>query len=125
MRAAVGAATGQEEKGAVPDLLLWIAVIVAAVKIAATIWLVRQPDATTVTATPPGHAIYLASKVTPALFVATVLIRAVIQGEAAGFILFCVVALVVAIVLPIIVMRQRAAGKWYGLLHDIRQRRRR
>ena len=44
-------------------VLLWAAVFLALLKIASTIWLVLQPDATTVTDTPFGHAVYLAGKI--------------------------------------------------------------
>ena len=103
--------------------LLCIAVLAVVVKLAATIWLVRQPDATTVTATRFGHAVYLAGKVTPTLFVAALLARSWLQGAPSGYLLFLAIALVVAIVMAAIVMRQRARGEWYGLAHDIHQKR--
>jgi protein-S-isoprenylcysteine O-methyltransferase Ste14 len=104
--------------------LLAFGILMVAAKVAATIWLVRQPDATRVTATPHGRAIYIASKVTPALFVAAMLARAWSMRAPIGDMIFLTVMLIVAIVLAIVVVRQRAAGKWYGLAHDLRQRRR-
>jgi len=104
-------------------ILLWAAIAFAAIKIAATVWLVRQPDATKLTDTVRGRAIYFAGKVTPALFVAVMLARGWIEGAPPAYLVFCVIALVAAIVMAIVVVRQRAAGKWYGLAHDIRQRR--
>ena len=103
--------------------LLCAAVFLGMVKIAATIWLVRQPDAVTVTATRFGRGVYLASKVSPALFVAVILTRAWLRGAPTAYILFCAVALIVAVVMAIVVVRKRAAGEWYGYAHEIRQRR--
>jgi hypothetical protein len=105
--------------------LLYFAVGMAIVKFAATAWLLRQPDATRVTETRRGKLIYLAGKVSPALFVAAILARSWLQGAPAGFLLFCAAMLVVAIVMAVIVIRQRKAGTWYGLAHHFRQRRRR
>ena len=107
------------------SILLWVAVVFAVVKIASTIWLLRQPDATTVTNTPFGRVIYLASKISPALFVSVVLVRACLAGESFGFIVFCAVGLVVSIVMAVVAVRKRAAGEWYGYAHEIRQRRKR
>ena len=104
-------------------ILLCAAVVFAVVKIASTIWLVRQPDATMVTNTPSGRVIYLASKISPALFVAVVLARACLRGAPLGFILLCAFGLVVAIVMAVVVVRQRAAGEWYGYAHELRERR--
>jgi hypothetical protein len=106
-------------------ILLCATVVLALVKVASTIWLLRQPDATTVTATPFGRAVYLASKISPALFIAAILARACLQGAPLGFIVFCAVFLVIAVVMAAVVMRKRAAGEWYGYAHQIRQRRRR
>jgi|GEM_PF-6234887 len=106
-------------------ILLIAAIAFAAVKVAATIWLVRQPDAATVTETSSGRAIYYAGKVTPALFVAVILARGLITGAPTGYIVFCSVMLAVAIILAVIVARRRAAGEWYGLAHDIKRRRQR
>lgn len=106
-------------------ILLIAAIVFAVIKVAATIWLVRQPDATTVTATSSGRAIYYASKITPALFVAAALLRGLVTGAPTEYIVFCAILLPVAIILAVIVARRRAAGKWYGLAHDIKQWRQR
>lgn len=106
-------------------ILLIAAIATATVKVAATIWLVRQPDATTVTATYSGRVIYYAGKVTPALFVAVIFARSWITGAPTGYIVFCAIMLAVAIIMAVIVVRRRAAGEWYGLAHDIKQRRHR
>ena len=106
-------------------ILLCAAVVLALVKVASTIWMLRQRDATTLTATAFGRALYLASKVSPALFIAAVLARAWLQGGPLGFIVFCAVFLVIAVVMAAVVMRKRAAGEWYGYAHQIRQRRQR
>lgn len=103
--------------------LLCAAVFLGLVKIAATVWLLRQPDATTVSATRFGRSVYLASKVSPALFVAVILARAWLRGAPTGYILFCAAALVAAVAMAIVVVRKRAAGEWYGYAHAIRQRR--
>lgn len=94
------------------------------VKVAATVWLVLQPDATTVTANPRGRVIYYAGKISPILFVAVLLARACIQGSSADIALWAVL-LVIVVVEVIVVVRQRAEGTWYGYAHAIRQRRRR
>lgn len=109
----------------VQSALLGTAVFLAAVKLASTFWLVRQPDATTVTATPRGRAVYFASKVTPALFVAAMFARAYIQGASSGNLAFWAILFVVTVVMAVAVARQRAAGKWYGYAHEFKQRRRR
>jgi len=105
-------------------LLLYTAVFFALVKVAATIWYVRQPDAATVTATPRGRALYYAGKFSPALFVATLLARASVQGAAATRIALWSGLLVVAVAMAVVAVRQRAAGTSYGLVHDVKRRRR-
>lgn len=105
------------------SVLLCTAVFLGLVKIASTLWLVLQPDATTVTDTPFGRAIYFASKVSPALFVAVVLTRACLRGAPLTFIVFCAFALVAAVVMAAMVIHQRATGEWYGYAHEIRRRR--
>ena len=105
--------------------LLGAAIFLVVVKLASTFWLVRQPDATTVTATPRGRAVYFASKITPALFVAVMFARAYIQGASSGDLAFWAMLFVVAVVIAIAVARQRAAGKWYGYAHEFKQWRRR
>ena len=104
-------------------VLTCAAVIFGATKIAATFWLARQPDATLVTVTPLGRSIYLVNKITPALFVACMLALGWIRGAPLAYIVFCAVALVASVAMAIIVVRQRAAGKWYGYMHEIRQAR--
>jgi len=103
--------------------LLCALVFFAFMKIASTIWLLCQPDAATVADTKFGRAVYLAGKTSPALFVATALVRAWLVGESEGFIVFCAVALVASVVLAVIAVRLRASGAWYGLAHQLRQRR--
>lgn len=103
--------------------LLCAAIAFALVKLASTFWLVRQPDATIVTATPRGRAIYYASKASPALFVAAMLARTCLQGGPSAYIAFWAVLLVVAVVMAVVVVRQRAAGTWFGYAHEIKQRR--
>lgn len=109
----------------VQSALLGIAIFLVAVKFASTFWLVSRPDATTVTATPRGRAVYFVSKVTPALFVAAMFARAYLHGASSGYLAFWAVLFVVAVVMAVAVARQRAAGKWYGYAHEFRQRRRR
>jgi hypothetical protein len=104
-------------------ILLITAIAIGIVKVAATIWLVRQPDATTVTATSHARAIYYAGKVSPALFVAVFLAYGWINGAPTEYIVFCAIMLPVTIIMAVIIARRRAAGKWYGLAHDIKQRR--
>lgn len=108
-----------------PSVLLYIAVFLGVTKIASTIWLVCQPDATTVTATPFGCVVYYASKASPALFVAAILARACILGAPLADIVFYAAALAAAVVMAIVVVRKRRAGEYYGLAHEVRQRRRR
>lgn len=103
--------------------LLYAAILLALVKVAATIWLVRQPDLVTVTDTAFGHMIYLAGKISPALFVSVVLARAALQHAPTGFIVFCAIALVIAVAMAAIVVRKRRRAEWYGYAHEIRQRR--
>ena len=109
----------------VQSALLGAAVFLVAVKLASTFWLVRQPDATTVTTTPRGRAVYFASKVTPALFAAAMFARAYIQGASSGDLAFWAILFVVAVVMAAAVARQRAAGQWYGYAHEFKQWRRR
>lgn len=106
-------------------ILLIAAIVFATVKIAATIWLVCQPDATTVTATASGRAIYYAGKATPALFVAVMLARGWITGAPTEYIVFYSIMLPVALIMAVLIARRRAAGAWYGLAHDVKQRRQR
>lgn len=103
-------------------VLLCLAGFFVAVKIAATIWLAFQPDATTVTTTVSGRAIYYASKFSVLLFLATMLARACVEASPSSHIAFWAVLLVVAVLMVIKVMRQRAAGEWYGYAHEIKQR---
>lgn len=105
--------------------LLCAAIFLAVVKVAATIWLVWQPDARAVTATSFGRAVYFAGKVSPALFITVMLVRGWLGGAPTGYLVFCAIALVAAVVMAAIVVRQRATGEWYGLAHQIRERRRR
>jgi hypothetical protein len=104
--------------------LVCAAILMGLVKVASTIWLAFQPDATVVTATPLGRTIYLSSKISPALFVAAMLALAWIGHAPFAYIAFCAVALIAAVTMAVVVVRQRATGKWYGYLHEIRQRRR-
>lgn len=101
------------------------AIFLVLIKLVSTFWVVRQPDATTVTATTRGRAVYLVTKVTPALFVATMFARAYIRGASSGDLAFWAILFVVAVVMAVVVARHRAAGKWYGYVHEFRQWRRR
>lgn len=108
-----------------PAVLLYAAAFFALVKIAATIWYARQPDAATVTDTARGRALYYAGKFSPALFVAALLARACLQGASAIEIALWASLLVAAVVMALVAVRQRAAGTSFGLVHDIKRRRRR
>lgn len=101
------------------------AVFFGVAKIAATTWLARQPDAVLVTNTRLGRSIYLVSKVTPALFVASMLALGWVRGASSAYLIFCAIALLVSIVMAIVVVRQRYTGKWYGYMHEIKQHRKR
>jgi hypothetical protein len=103
--------------------LLCAAVFFALLKLAATVWYVCQPDATTVTDTPLGRAIYRAGKISPALFVATLLVRAHLQGAPSVEVALLAAALVAAVVMAVVAVRQRAAGTSFGLVHDIKRKR--
>lgn len=105
--------------------LLWAAVFFFAVKIASTIWLVRQPDGSTVTANPGGRGIYYASKLSAILFVAAMLARTCLHGGPPAYIAFWAVLLVVATVMVVVVIRKRASGEWYGYAHEFKQSRHR
>lgn len=105
--------------------LLCAAIFLFVVKIASTIWLVRQPDATIVTSHLRGRAIYYASKLSPILFVAAMLARTCLQGGPPAYVAFWAVLLAVATVMAVVVIRQRAAGEWYGYAHEIKQSRHR
>lgn len=107
-----------------PSILLYVAAFLALVKIVSTIWYALQPDATTVTDTARGRALYYAGKFSPALFMATLLVRAYIQGAPSARITFWAVLFVVTAVMAMVAIRQRAAGTSFGLVHDIKCRRR-
>ena len=94
------------------------------VKIASTLWLVRQADATAVMDSQRGRIIYYASKLSAVLFVAAMLARACVQRAPSGYVAFWAALLVVAVVMVVAVVRQRIAGTWYGYAHAIKQRRR-
>ena len=120
-----GVLEAEKEKLMIQLALTCAAVIFGAVKIVATIWLARQPDAILVTNTRFGRSTYLISKITPTLFVASMLALGWIRGAPLAYLIFCTIALVASIFMAIIVVRQRDAGKWYGYMHEIRQQRER
>lgn len=101
--------------------LLYLAVAFFLVKIASTVWVVCQPDATTVTASKHGRAIYYASKLSAILFVAAMLARTCARRAPAAYIAFWAVLLVVAMIMAVVVIRQRAMGAWYGYGHVVKQ----
>ena len=104
------------------------------VKIACTIWYVRQPDAATVTSTSRGRVLYYAGKFSPALVMACMLARACIPGTPLGItliqdstwrIVFWAAFLIIATVAAMVAVRQHASGASYGLVHDAKLARRR
>jgi len=96
-----------------------VAAILALIKLASTIWLVRQNDAMAVTATARGCLVYYASKITPVLFAAALLALAYVQGDSSRVELWTIM-LIVTIIAVVIAVRLRAVGKWYGLAHGIK-----
>ncbi len=103
--------------------LLYIAIVLVVVKLVATVWYVRQPDAVAVTATMRGRLLYYAGKVSPALFVACLLLRACLRHDT-GRVMLWSALLALAVVAAAIAIRQRATGRSYGLVHDMKRRRR-
>lgn len=106
-------------------VLWYAAVFFALVKLTSTLWYVCQPDAATVTDTLHGRALYYAGKISPALFVATLLVRECIRRAPWAEKAILAIVLVVAVVMAIVAVRRRAVGTSFGLVHDIKRRRRR
>jgi hypothetical protein len=116
------------------NVLLALAGFFVLVKVVCTIWYVRQPDATAVTATPRGSILYYAGKFSPALVMACMLVRACIPGPPLQItfiqsdrwrVVFWAAFLVIATVAAIVAVRQHASGTSYGLVHDAKLARRR
>lgn len=114
------------------NILLFIAGFFVLVKVACTIWYARQPDAAKVTRTIQGRLLYYAGKFSPALFMASMLMRACLPGSSfrllpiEGYvprIAFWSIMLLITVVAAIIAIRQRASGQSYGLVHDRKQAR--
>lgn len=105
-----------------PPALLCAAIVFLLVKGVSALWLIRQPDATTVLDSRHGRVIYYASKVSVILFLAAMLTRSLVQSEPRISPAIWAAGLAVAIVMVVKVNRQRHAGESFGFAHDLKVR---